>query len=168
VELFLGFAAAWVLLYATAPLLLVLPHELGHALTALAVGAPHAEVNVGLEPRPIRLRVGRLALQMRLLNRPRYAWFGFVQTDLPGAGRGARIAVAAAGPIVSLLLVAAWTAASLSMKGSFLGLYFAVLGLAAFISFLATAIPLRYGRLFGPYDGHMSDGYRIRTLLRQA
>jgi hypothetical protein len=103
-----AYVAVWLL---AAPLTLL--HELGHALTALAVGVRRVTVHVGRPPTRA-LSAGRLELRIRLLNGPRWAWFGIY--ELPEAekvSRGRLIAVHAAGPVVTavvLLVLLAGTA----------------------------------------------------------
>jgi hypothetical protein len=89
-------------------------HELGHALAALALGVRRVIVTVG-HPPARALELGRLELRVRLFNRPRWAWFGTIESPNDDElSRGRAIAFLAAGPAASTaaligLLVAAAT-----------------------------------------------------------
>ena len=155
-----GYAAAWALL----PLFLVLPHELGHALVALVGGAHRADVVVGGEPRRLGFDLGRLSVRMRLLNSLKWLWYGTTRSDLEGASRWNRAAVSAAGPLITLVLTILYAALG-TATGGLLRWFFWFLAVAGAWTFLVTAVPIRYGRLFGPYAGRVSDGYRIRETL---
>jgi hypothetical protein len=83
---------------------ITLLHELGHALTALALGVSRAIVNVGRPPGRA-WSLGRLELRARLLNSPRWAWFGTI--DVPDElTRTRAIVVLAAGPVVTAAVLA--------------------------------------------------------------
>lgn len=154
-----AYAAAWAL----APLVLVLPHELGHAVVALARGAPRVDIVVGGEPRRLRLELGRLSVRMRLLNPPKWLWYGIFRCDLQGS-RWSRAAVSAAGPLTTLALTAAYAVLGAATDG-FLRWLFWFLAVGGAWAFFVTVVPMRYGRFFGPYEGRVSDGYRIREAL---
>jgi hypothetical protein len=66
VDFLLALLGCWAAAAAT-PTLLVLQHELGHALVALAFDG-RSDVAVGREPRPLGFRTGRLAVGIRPLN----------------------------------------------------------------------------------------------------
>ena len=148
---------------AAIPLLLVLPHELGHALVALAFGG-RSDVLVGGEPRRLNLGLGRLSIHVRPLNGWHWLWYGTAPSDIPRPTRLRVVLVAAAGPIVTLALLVGYASAALSTDG-FVRSFFWVLAYAAAWTFLVTALPIRYGRFFGPYAGRDSDGTRIRRAL---
>ena len=145
------------------PLLLVLPHELGHALVALAFGVRPVDVYVGAEPRR-DLSLGALRMHVRALNGWRWLWYGTVQAEGEVASRRRRAAILAAGPLTTLLLVVAYSAAG-TATGGFLRWFWWFLALGGVWAFAVTALPIRYGRFFGPYAGRASDGYRIREAL---
>jgi len=148
---------------AAIPLLLVLPHELGHALTALAFGGS-SDVVVGGEPRRFNLQLGRLSVRVRPLNGWSWMWYGMAPSEIPRATRLRVVLAAAAGPFVTLALLACYAAAA-QLTAGFLRWFFWVLTYAAAWTFLVTALPIRYGRFFGPYAGRDSDGSRIRRAL---
>lgn len=152
---------AWVL-----PAPLALSHELGHALPALALSRQRVTVYVGRPPGR-SASLGRLELRIRLLNHPRWGWFGHVEGDSDTLTRGQAVVVVAGGPFVSLLVLAALLlgAASVSWPAAIL-----IWGPALAVAWqvLVTAVPMRYPRWFGPYAGRVSDGYRIVSLLRDS
>jgi Zn-dependent protease len=145
------------------PLLLVLPHELGHALAALAFGVRPVDVYVGAEPR-FRLSLGALHVHVRPLNGWRWMWYGTVDAEGSVPSRWRRASILAAGPLTTVLLVLAYSAAA-AAAGGLLGWFFWFLAFGGVWEFAVTALPIRYGRLFGPYAGRVSDGYRIREAL---
>jgi hypothetical protein len=149
------------------PLLIVLPHELGHAIAARIVGARRVDVELGGEPRRIGLEIGRLSVRMRLLSHPRWLWYGTCQSDLGAASRWSRALVSAAGPLTTLALTISYAALG-AATGDFGRWFFWSLAFGGAWTFVVTAAPIRYGRFFGPYEGRVSDGYRIREALRGA
>jgi hypothetical protein len=62
------------------------------------------------------------------------------------------------------MLVAAYAAAGTETDG-FLRWFCWFLALGGAWTFAVTALPIKYGRFFGPYAGRVSDGYRIRDAL---
>ena len=62
------------------------------------------------------------------------------------------------------MLVAAYAAAGTETDG-FLRWFCWLLALGGAWTFAVTALPIKYGRFFGPYAGRVSDGYRIRDAL---
>jgi hypothetical protein len=159
--------AGYIVALLLAPLFVVLPHELGHALTALGLGATSARIELGGPTRPLRLRLRGLELELRAFSGLRWAWCGRAFHQGLEPGRGRRIAVAAAGPAVSLLLAVAYTALALAAGRGIVAFVCLALALAAALSFFVTAPPIRYRRFFGPFNGSVSDGYRILSLLRE-
>jgi hypothetical protein len=155
-----AYAAAWALV----PVLLVLPHELAHALVALQSGARRVDIVVGGEPRRLGFSLSRLSVRMRLLNPPKWLWYGIFRCKLEGASRWSRAAVSAAGPLATLALATVYAALGTS-TGGFFRWFFFFLAVAGAWTFLVTAAPIRYGRFFGPYEGRVSDGYKIRETL---
>jgi Peptidase family M50 len=162
VDFLLALLGCWAATGAT-PTLLVLPHELGHAFVALAFGG-RSDVAVGREPRPLGFRLGRLSVRIRPLNGWRWMWYGTAPSELPNATTPQVALVAAAGPLVTLLLAGAYVFAAVATGGFLRGL-FAFLAAGGAWTFVVTALPMRYGRNFGPYAGRESDGYRVRRAL---
>jgi hypothetical protein len=155
-----AYAAVWVL---AVPLTLL--HELGHALTALALGVRRVIVRVGWQPTRA-WALGRLELRIRFVNRQSWAWFGTIETpDEDDVSRGRAIAVLAAGPAVSAVVLAGLLAATALVPWPAVILVWVVAVSVAW-QLIATAVPMRYPRWFGPYAGRVSDGYRIVRLLR--
>lgn len=144
--------AACAAAYALVPVLLVLPHELGHAIVARAFGARRVEVEVGAEPRRIGFEVGGLSLRMRLLSHPRWLWYGTFHGDLDGASRWRRVVVLAGGPLTSLALTISYAALG-AITNAFGRWFFWFLAISGAWTFLVTAAPIRYGRFFGPCEG---------------
>ena len=157
-DFLLALLGCWAATAAT-PTLLVLPHELGHALVASAFGGRN-DVSVGREPRPLGFRLGRLSVRIRRLNGWRRMWYGTAPSELPNATTPQVALVAGAGPLVPGAYVFAAVA-----TGGFLRGFFAFLAAGGAWTFVVTALPMRYGRFFGPYAGRESDGYRVRRAL---
>jgi hypothetical protein len=155
-----AYAAIWIL---GVPLTLL--HELGHALAALGLGVRRVTVHVGRPPARSRV-LGRLELRLRLLNRPRWAWYGRIEAS-GEVSTGRAVAATAAGPLVTAAVLA-----SLLVAAAFVPwppvLVVWVVAAAVTWQLLVTAIPMRYPRWFGPYAGRVSDGYRIVRLLRSS
>jgi hypothetical protein len=144
---------------------LTLLHELGHAVTAGWLTGRRVKVVQGGEPGVVRFSVWRLDLHLRPLVGFRRAWYGIFRYEAGGVPLTRRVVVFAAGPAVSLLAFVALSglAGSLSYPASWFA--WAAAGGAA-VQFVVTAMPIRYGRFFGPYSGTVSDGRRILELLR--
>jgi hypothetical protein len=155
-----AYAATWIL---GVPLTLL--HELGHALTALALGVRRVTVHVGRPPAR-SWALGPLELRLRLVNRPRWAWYGTI--DASGeVSTGRAVAATAAGPLVTAVVLAGLlVAAALVPWPPVLVVW--VLAAAVAWQLFVTAVPMRYPRWFGPYAGRVSDGYRIVRLLRSS
>jgi hypothetical protein len=146
-----------------APLLTLL-HELGHATAAALLTRARATVVQGGQPSLVRLSIWRLDFELR----PAigwWAWFGYTRSEADTTP-ARRVLILAAGPLVSLLafVLLALLAGGLSFPASWF-VWAAAWG--AGWQFLATALPIRYGRFFGPYSGMVSDGRRILELLRR-
>jgi len=150
---------------AATPTQLVLPHELGHALVALVFGG-RSDVVVGREPRPLGFRLGRLSVRIRPLSGWRWMWYGTAPSEVPHATAAQVALVAAAGPLVTLTLAGVYAFAAVA-TGGFLRSFFAFVAAGAAWTFAVTALPMRYGRFFGPYAGRESDGSRVRRTLAQ-
>ena len=149
----------WVL-----PVPLTLLHELGHALPALAVSHEPVAVRVGWQPNRT-VSLGRLKLHFRLLNRPKWGWFGYFEVKWECLERWQAVAVTAGGPVVSVLVLAALLTGTALIRWPAVILIWTT-ALAVAWQVLVTAIPMRYPGWFGPYAGWTSDGYRIVRLLR--
>jgi hypothetical protein len=145
----------------------VLPHELGHAAAALALARREVDVYVGAEPRRFEVSLGRLSLHIRPFNTWRWMWYGTVEAEAEGTARWQRAAILAAGPLTTLALVLGYSAAGNATSG-FLRWFFWFLAIGGLWTFVVTALPIRYGRFFGPYAGRVSDGYRIRRALSRS
>jgi hypothetical protein len=159
-----GAIAFVVIMYVLAPLV-TLAHELGHALVALLVGSRQVVVLQGREPPLINAAVGRLELRLRPLVSLRTAWYGRARWEAEGVGRAGRVAASAAGPRTSFVLAYLSGSVARATSGTVSFVAYAAT-YTVFGQFLATAIPMRYGRLFGPYAGDPSDGLRILRTLR--
>jgi hypothetical protein len=83
------------------------------------------------------------------LTGPRYAFYGYYVYDDDGSSRRRSVIILAAGPLVSLLAAAGASAIAVPASGIGAWLAWVVVAVAA-NQFLVTAIPMRYGRLFGP------------------
>jgi membrane-associated protease RseP (regulator of RpoE activity) len=164
VVVLLDVVAGYLIASALVPLLLVLPHELGHALVALLCGSREARVEIGAPTHRVRVRIGRLQLEMRPVSAWRWAWYGRAFSDV-GDRAHARIAVLAAGPAASLACSLVYGALG-SAEGGVARAALLFLSASGAYTFVVTALPLRYGRFFGPYAGSTSDGRRIVDLLR--
>jgi hypothetical protein len=93
-----------------------------------------------------------------------WARYGIFRCELEGASRWSRAAVSAAGPLTTLALTILYVSFG-AATGGFLRWFFLFLAFAGPWTFLVTVAPIRYGRFFGPYEGRVSDGYRIRDTL---
>ena len=94
----------------------------------------------------------------------RWLWYGFARWDWDEPSRRQRVICAAAGPLTTLVLTLVYGFLG-ATTGRFLGVLFIFLALGGAWTFVVTALPLRYGRFFGPYAGRTSDGYSIREAL---
>ena len=108
--------------------------------------------------------LGRLELRVRFLNRPRWTWFGTVESP-DELSRARAIAVIAGGPLVSALVLTSLIVAAAFVPWPPVLLVWVIAATVTW-QLLVTAVPMRYPRWFGPYAGRVSDGYRIVRLLR--
>jgi hypothetical protein len=144
--------------------LLVLGHELGHAVVGVALTGQRAHVELGDEPFKLRFALGKIDVA---INRKIYPARCTVGARM-GAGQVAIFALA--GPIASLALAVALCFAAIALyDGS--PVFFCPTALAAGLSLLiglANAAPFRRPpRWFGPdRDGGASDGYVALSALR--
>jgi hypothetical protein len=113
----------------------------------------------------LRFSVWRLDLSLRPLVSFRTAWYGYFRYEANGVSRGRRLAVLVAGPVVSLVafVLLSVLARSLDYPASW---FLWAAAFAAGFALVVTAVPMSYGRFFGPYSGTVSDGRRILELLR--
>ena len=124
---------------------LVVLHELGHGLAALAL----TRGRVSMELRHGGLSGGRIAYEAVGLRHPR-----------------AVALIAAAGPAVSLLSAAVLCVAWLGEDPGFAQRVIRTGALVAIVQFLVTALPIRYGAGLGPPSD--SDGRVIWRVLTGA
>ncbi len=151
--------ATWVF-----PVPLTLLHELGHALPALAFMRGQVVVLVGRQPAR-STRLGRLEFRVRLLNHPRWGWFGNVQAEEETLSQRQAVVVALGGPLLTAFVLAVLLVVAALVPWPPVLLVWAAALPAAWQLFV-TSVPMRYPRWFGPYAGRVSDGYRIVRLLR--
>jgi hypothetical protein len=145
----------------------VLPHELGHALAALGLGAPAARVEVGSPRGRIRGRIGRLRFAISPISSTRWLWFGVTTIELEGGTPGRRAVGLATGPLVSAILAIVFGYLG-SVSGTFLAAASYTLAVSHASTFAQTALPIRYGKWFSPYAGMSSDGMKILELVRRS
>jgi hypothetical protein len=163
IEVVVAVGAFLVAFFVAAPLLTLL-HELGH-VAAVVLSGGRATVTQGREPSLLRFSMWRLDFRLRPLVDLGSAWFGFFHYEGERASRARRVLIIAAGPVTSLLayLALALLASGLSYPVSWF-VWAAATG--AGVQVLVTALPIRYGRMFGHYRGSVSDGRRILELAR--
>jgi hypothetical protein len=133
------------------PLMLV--HELGHALAALAV--TDGEVRIGMRSTPSGLMVGECTYEPAGLRHPR-----------------AEALIAAAGPLVSLLSALVLAFGSLKSgagtpEGGVAAHVLMVGAVTAFLQFVVSALPVRYGAGLGGGAAD-SDGRAVWRILTGA
>ncbi|ELZ17736.1 hypothetical protein C477_11012 [Haloterrigena salina JCM 13891] len=152
-----------VLAYLVVVPLLVLGHELAHAAMGLALLPGTVRVTVGSDPR-WELSLGRLEISLDPSGW-RSWWPGYCRTETAPEGyRGAAFVLI--GPISSLVFaVGLLDAASMATEAVTIvcqaGAYW------AFISVLATAVPVTYPDWMPAYGGHPSDGKQAIRYLRE-
>jgi hypothetical protein len=155
---------AWLTLVLCRPLL-VLAHEVGHALAARALGFPVLEVIVGRGPELAAGRSGRTRWALR-----RYGFLGGFTLFVPphGAPRWRLAVIYAAGAMANL--VAATAAAALGTLVADMDAPAAVL-LASILAALVVANLLMAFNALWPQvgvDGQPLDGAQIRDLFRSS
>jgi hypothetical protein len=145
-------------------------HELGHAIPALRYGAQDVKVILGSSDYEghnivFRRQFGRLEL---ILASWFPLWIGSAQTSstLP---LKQRVQVLLGGPFVSLLLVVIVAPLAYVTRGESELVRALLQYTAAFeiLSFIATALPIRYPRWWYGYAGHTSDMWKVIHLLRK-
>jgi hypothetical protein len=144
-------------------------HELGHALPARAFSRSPVIVLLGRKRPAYREDPSAHGIDLgvfRLIVKPFSGFAGYCYWSVDSITPRQHILTLAGGPIASALLaLLLWQAAvHVDFGGAALLLQWAAV--AALIQFLVTAIPIRYPRWWGGYDGMASDGYKILRLLR--
>lgn len=149
--------------------LIVLVHELGHALAVLAVTPYDTVVQIGLWNPWISLRLGRLDIRWS-------AWGPLARCTYPAEIAPRQEAmVAMAGPIASLLLVAPFALVAVLLWGSAdkLAVTMSLAALSSLLVAISNAIPVKEAPDWVPNalvgePGQASDGYTVRAALREA
>lgn len=151
--------AAWVLVVVSPCHTLL--HELCHGLAARAYGAEGVTVRVGGEPPLVGFSVG--GISFRLKAWPPWAGTTTWREDL---GPRAGIVVAAAGPLLSLVLGVGLGALAIRNAGwpGELAMTAAIYSLWGFVF---TALPWWYPPWWRRFRGSASDGYQIYETLRR-
>lgn len=153
------FLVAWIIIL---PLVTFL-HELGHALTALAL--TNMEVTVILGKGNIKWQWGRLKFAVGWFS----SIFGFTRYEGGTIKPYQTVLVALAGPLVSLFLaVLCWSLRPLWVEPEWVSVVMGMTATAAFVQFLFAIVPMRYPAWFLAYSGRFSDGARILHWLRVA
>jgi hypothetical protein len=128
---------------------LTLLHELEHGVAAVLLTSGRVTVAQGHDPPLLLFGLGRLDVRLRPVTGPRFAFYGYYEYGEDGLSRGRSVVILAAVPVVSLLTAGVGSAIAIAASG--IGAWFAwVVVVVAVNGFLVTAIPMRYGRLFGP------------------
>ena len=145
----------WLVVWAFAlPPFLILAHELGHAVVALARTEGLVTIEVGRQPAPLRGRVGRLVLAVNPLpGRANVAGLARVFAKMPPRDQ---IALALAGPL-------AQGAASLAVLLVAADVHSPALAFVAVVGFVlgaANLLPFTRG-------GRRSDGRRVLDAVRE-
>jgi len=162
--------------------LLTLFHELGHALTALVLSHQPIQIFLGTTPHQMKQRerleeptfcLGRLAFYLSLSGLP----FGIGWARWP-ASLSWRHSILAllAGPVTTFLCLIVLSLTTFVLKPAAhpsaiqreVDDFFLWLLLLTCLQLLACALPVRYPSWWpGALAGVTSDGYKIRTLLKQ-
>jgi hypothetical protein len=137
--------------------LLVLVHELGHALTALDLTRGRVLLKVGIG-RVAALRVGRVEFELGL---PGPGLCVYEPETLKGSARS-EAWIAAAGPLTSLM-AAATLGLLAAMSDGWLQDVLGLGSLASVFGAAVTGLPLRYGRGLGVRGE--SDGMAVWRIL---
>jgi hypothetical protein len=158
------FVVMVVLLVAVAFPLLTLIHEFGHALVAAVLIGGSVVVVQGPSPPRVRFSLVRLDVRLRGPSSVRGSTVGWTVWG-PHPDTWRHVAATAAGPLTSLVCLAAAVEGAAALHGA-PSQFLRLVMVAEAVSVVFTVLPVRYGRLFGAYAGHASDGLRIRQLLR--
>lgn len=140
-------------------------HELGHAIVALRFLDGPIRVELGAEPRPWVVPLGRLQLTLRLGS----GFIGFCRwPSVPRSHRGAVLTMAG-GPQATLLLFGLVIAAGQpELDEISFGRYLVTAFFwATLLGLIGTVIPMIDPRWWGGYAGHASDGLQVLRLLRR-
>lgn len=148
---------------------LTLIHELGHAAAALLLTRNEITVFLGTAPTinaDSRFRFSWQWGRLRFVTQPFRGFFGFCRHGKSDA-RWKSMVISGAGPLASLTTAALIWFLDTTLEPD-LGVFDYApqwAGMFAFISFLVTALPMRYPSWWGAYKGMDSDGMRIYRVL---
>ena len=151
-------------------------HELGHALTALALGADRAIAQVGgrhIRDERIVARFAPGPLEIRVCSLVTAAFVGFAwyHKENKPLSRQRQAWIALAGPLTSLTITVLAATIAYNTRDAAALVRFLAQGTAmvSFFVMVFTALPITYGPQFGKaYAGHPSDMKRVLSLLRQS
>jgi len=146
-------------------------HEIGHAIPVLFLTKKDVMIVLGgkrtnISPtNTLTLELGRI----RFTIFPTYFWGGFYFSDASNLTTFERVIIILGGPVASLLIAIIIWFLDMSLQPD-LGTAFdslpPMIGLAAFIQFLMTIIPIKYPAWLPIYGGMSSDGYRALHTFR--
>ncbi|KZN24264.1 hypothetical protein A4G99_07505 [Haladaptatus sp. R4] len=145
--------------------LVMLVHELGHAIVALLLTDGTVTVTVGGER--YRRQFGRFSLRFSP-HGWREWWYGFCRYETPPRRPLGRVLFSLAGPLATAVSLAVILALR-SIPTDHWSL-FALNGLLwwGVYQLVVTLVPIRYPSSWGAYAGTTSDGYDVLNALRNA
>lgn len=141
--------------------LCTLMHEIGHGIAAVSSSSATAHVHLGhlSEPDKRSFNIGRLHFHLK------WSYYGFCSTK-GEMDKNQRIINLIGGPLVSLVMAIVFGILIPVVSNRDVQSLFSATAIFCAVSFLVTAIPIKYPLWMGSYYGHSSDGLQVLYLLR--
>lgn len=141
--------------------LCTLMHEVGHGIAAVSSSSATAHVHLGQlsDPDKRSFNIGRLHFHLK------WSYYGFCSTK-GEMDKKQRIINIIGGPFVSLVMAIGFGLLIPLVTNRDVQSLFSATATFCAVSFLVTAIPIKYPRWMGSYYGHPSDGLKVLNLLR--
>ena len=146
--------------------ILVLLHEVGHAIFALIFTDGNIEIQIGNSKLDISKNIGRLYFKYKGYKSLLHVTFGSVRFEIPKENYKI-IAILLGGPLMSLIIfILSVILLSFSSHLNYISqIFLNSVAIFSLVQFLITILPIKYNAFSLPYKGMKSDGYSILKLI---
>ncbi|MEG2290697.1 MAG: hypothetical protein RSA29_14835 [Clostridium sp.] len=139
-------------------------HEVGHAIPAIIFSKDIVNISLGVDRgNTIKsLVIGKLTISLRTLN----PFIGIVTWSDINISKNQKALITIGGPILSLVISIILFALTKKIQSELLKSILTFSAFCNFIQFIMTIIPIKYPKYYGAYAGHLSDGSKLISLLK--